>query len=382
MISRDGCKLRKKIQMLVYGEPFTGKSTMAAQLAFLKREDGKPARVVIIDSESAGADWVVDELIDNGVNPANVLVYYSQSASEIRGIMKKIKSHEPMLEYDEAGNETEITVKDADGEDFYCDALVLDGLSVVYMASQEALVEFSQKRARVKADAAKLNATERAVKISGANLELLDWNRLKMEGANLALDLLSLPVHFIVTCREVDELKSELDSKGNEVRVPTGKKLPEGYKGIIYNIPTAVRLFRDEDNAVCMEVVKDRTGTYAAGTIVEDPTLSSFFPVLDGNNGKKEFNLDNGMSASVAKEVALQTKEFSGEDNIKGSAEETVDAASIRKEIVALKNSLDTANKNLVKEELEKNGLPIAYKNVEDVDLLKACLEVFKKYTN
>ena len=43
---RNAFSVRKKLRMLVYGEPFTGKSTIAMQFAYLKRTDGEDFRVL------------------------------------------------------------------------------------------------------------------------------------------------------------------------------------------------------------------------------------------------------------------------------------------------------------------------------------------------
>ena len=38
-IARSGSVIKPKLNVLVYGEPGTGKSTIALQLAYFKRED-------------------------------------------------------------------------------------------------------------------------------------------------------------------------------------------------------------------------------------------------------------------------------------------------------------------------------------------------------
>lgn len=54
--SRSGGAVQSKIQMILFGAPFTGKSTLALQSAYLKRPDGKPFRVLYIDPESGSID--------------------------------------------------------------------------------------------------------------------------------------------------------------------------------------------------------------------------------------------------------------------------------------------------------------------------------------
>lgn len=50
--ARNGNAIQSKIQMTIYGEPFTGKSTMASQFAYMKNPDGSPFKVLYLDPES------------------------------------------------------------------------------------------------------------------------------------------------------------------------------------------------------------------------------------------------------------------------------------------------------------------------------------------
>lgn len=50
--ARSGNAIQSKIQMTIYGEPFTGKSTMASQFAYMKNPDGSPFKVLYLDPES------------------------------------------------------------------------------------------------------------------------------------------------------------------------------------------------------------------------------------------------------------------------------------------------------------------------------------------
>ena len=46
------------------------------------------------------------------------------------------------------------------------------------------------------------------------------------------------------------------------------------------------------------------------------------------------------------------------------------------------KKGLSAVNKGKLKAELEEKGLPTAYKNVIDVDILNKVLSIMEKYTN
>ena len=47
---RKAKQAKTKLNMIIYGDTFTGKTTLASQIAFFKREDGTPFRVLYIDA--------------------------------------------------------------------------------------------------------------------------------------------------------------------------------------------------------------------------------------------------------------------------------------------------------------------------------------------
>ena len=54
---RVGSAIKKKLGIVAYGEPFTGKSTFASQSLFMHNEDGSPMKVLYIDCESGSIDY-------------------------------------------------------------------------------------------------------------------------------------------------------------------------------------------------------------------------------------------------------------------------------------------------------------------------------------
>ena len=97
-VARSGSVIKPKLNVLVYGEPGTGKSTMALQLAYFKREDGTPFRVLVLDAESGGCEECLVELEENGVDLRNIYIIYSQSQKEIKDYISKIRDGEPFYE--------------------------------------------------------------------------------------------------------------------------------------------------------------------------------------------------------------------------------------------------------------------------------------------
>lgn len=84
---RSGNAIQSKIQMILFGNPFTGKSTMALQSAYLKNPDGSPFKVLYLDPESGSVDDYLPTLAENGVDMRNILIAYTQSITEVWSLL-------------------------------------------------------------------------------------------------------------------------------------------------------------------------------------------------------------------------------------------------------------------------------------------------------
>ena len=92
MTGRKASKTQSKLAILEYGAPFSGKTTLALQMAYFKNPDGTPFKVLFIDGEGGGADDYVAELESNGVNLNNIYMVYTQSLSEVQECIRKAKN--------------------------------------------------------------------------------------------------------------------------------------------------------------------------------------------------------------------------------------------------------------------------------------------------
>ena len=376
-IARSGCTVKPKLNMLFYGEPGVGKSTMALQLAHFKREDGTPFRLLVLDAESGGCEECLTELEENGVDLRNIYIVYSQSQKEIKEYIAKVRDHEPFYELDEDGNETDEIVKDAYGEDFYPDALVLDGTSVLKLVSSQSLLDLSRKRNKIKAEKSGATAEEKFVAVSNANLELKDYSQLNYSGQDLVLSLMACGAHVILTAREKDETISIKGDDGKTTSVATGKKVYDSFKGMDYNTKTLVRLYRDDLGQVCAEVVKDRTRVYSAGEIIENPSLLAWESVIQKGKGKADFTLRNDLDKAIDTDQAIFEKQMMGnnaEPEEKPAA--TGSADSLRAAIKSTVAKLSNEGKQLMKKKLTEANLPTNFAKVTDANVLQQILNI------
>lgn len=384
MKTRTANKIQTKLVTLLYGATFSGKTTLGLQLADFKRNDGKPFRVAVIDAEGGGVDDAIEELNDRGIDTRNIHIFYTQSLQELTTILDKIKNHEVFYEFDEDGEETDEIMLDADGNEFFPDAILIDGTSIFRLTSEQGLLELSKKRNTVKADKDGLVGAERFVKIQGADLEFKDYKQLNYSGQNLVLDLMAIGINVVLTAREKDETIQKMDKNGHQVSVSTGRKIHDSFKGLDYNVKTILHMYQDtETGQICAEVIKDRTKVHKAGEILEDPTLLDWQTVIDKNINKKEFILKNDLDKAVETEQEMYEKEAMELHNaiknntITDTTSPDTDLEAIKKEIVAKRNALPPTEKKAIKEKLEAAGLPTAYKNVNDKDVLIQVLEMF-----
>lgn len=384
MTGRKASKTQSKLAILEYGSPFTGKTTLALQLAYFKNPDGSPFKVMFIDGEGGGADDYLADLEANGVNLDNIYMVYTQSLSEVQECIRKAKNREEFYELDENGNETDEVVLDGDGKPFKPDALVIDGATVLNLSTKQSLVEFSKKRSSVRAKNKGLVGEERLVAIDGAFLELKDYNVLAFKGQNLVLDLMGSGLHFVITARETDEKVSVKQPDGSVTSVVTGKKIAEGFKGLDYNVKTVIRTFRDEDGQVCAYIEKDRTHVHEDKTVITDPTLLDWQVVVDKTAKNSSFIVKNSLVESVGKEQELYAREVLGSAGkpVEKTEDETEpnksidEVADIKAEISTIQKSLNPVQKSAAKKALTDAGLPTAIKSVTDIEVLKKCKEI------
>lgn len=308
---RKGNLVQTKLGFLIYGQQGTWKSSLCLDFMRMKRNDGKPFRVLYIDAEDGSVDSYVENLEKEGIDANNLYIVYTQSLQEIYEYIDCITKKEPIFDIDENGEKTGKSVLDADGNPFMPDALVLDGTTMVHMALEQARINFSKRRAKVRAKQNDINGEDRLVAIEGANLEVLDYKKLAQDGNNLILNLNAMGIHYAITSREKEETESK--KIGNEIKmVSTGRKIPAGFKGLEYNTKTVLHTKIDEETGTVFCVVenKDRTQICHQNQIIEEPSLLLWQKVIENNKGKEDFVIKNDMKKAVEKEQEMYDKEL------------------------------------------------------------------------
>lgn len=381
---RGGNKIKTRLGFLLYGDYGTWKSSFCLESLKLKNEDGRPFRVLFIDPENGGVDTYLDKYEEAGIDLRNIYIVYTQSLTEVEEFIKKAKDGEDFYEFDEDGNETDEVYLDADGNPFRPDMIVVDGATLLYVAKQQSIVEFSKKRATVRANKNEITGMAKEVAIEGASLEVKDYNTLKFDGQNLILNLLASGKHFAVTAREKDEKESYKDKNGEIKMMATGRKIPDGFKDVAYNCKTVIRMFKDDDGIIKGLVdQKDRTLVHQQNEIIIEPSILDWQEAIDKNKGKKDFTVANNMGSAIEKELKAVEKDnakFDDELNAEKESDTELTTADDYKE--AIKDTiskLSQTEKSKKQTEIANVGLPKAYQKLTDIEDLKKYYNIVSK---
>lgn len=382
---RGGNKIKTRLGFLLYGDYGTWKSSFCLESLKLHDENGKPFRVLFIDPENGGVDTYLDKYEEAGVDLRNIYIVYTQSLTEVEEFIKKAKDGEDFYEFDEDGNETDEVYLDSDGNPFRPDMIVVDGATLLYVAKQQSIVEFSKKRATVRANKNEITGMAKEVAIEGAGLEVKDYNTLKFDGQNLILNLLASGKHFAVTAREKDEKESFKDKNGEIKMMATGRKIPDGFKDVAYNCKTVIRMFKDDDGIIKGLVdQKDRTLVHQQNEIIIEPSILDWQVAIDKNKGKKDFTVANNISSAIEKELKAVEKDNAKFDNEFNNSEKesTTTLTSIDDYKDAIKETiskLPQTEKSKKQTEIANAGLPKAYQKLTDINDLKKYYNIVSK---
>lgn len=381
--ARSGSQVESKINLLAFGAAFSGKSTLGLQMSLLKNADGSPFKLLILDCENGSVDNYIEDFEKRGVNPQNIYIVYSQSISEVNHYIELVANNEDLHVLNDAGEETDEVVLDGDGKPFRANGILLDGSSILNMTCQQSLLNLSRKRAKVRANKNNLVGDEKAVAIDGASLELKDWNTLKYAGQSLVLNLAASNVSWVITAREKADTIRVKNNRGEIETVNTGKFIPEGFNSVDYNCKTVVRMFRDEDtpDIVKMEVIKDRTGVFAPGQIVEDPTLEVFQPMIN-KKGVNKFVVKNTMEEAIEIESKMfqkQTGAIEDESDVAQSSPMDLDIESLRKEVKKHHSKMNPEQRKQFSDRIKAEGLPTSLGKIEDTNEMSRVVDIAKE---
>jgi len=361
---RKALDAKTSLKMFLIGKPGSRKSGTAVDIAKLKREDGKPMRVLYIDMENGSIDgYHIDRLMNDGVDMDNIYILYTKDYNEIKEyserfvkggyyyeIEEEIDEDSGEVTYSEAYGEEDKLILDGEGKPFIADAIVLDGITVVAEDIKFSAIDLSEDRASIKADLAEKTAKEKRVAVATAGLEFKDYDKLKMHSARLVRDLINkTDRHVIITGRAKTEKKmTKID--GKMTLAETGRDIPEMWENISYEVYTYFIQWVDEETGKCYAKMlnKDRSGRFTSNEIVENPSLTLWQSIIDRNKNRR-----SNVANKQASYDDIQKKNMEEYENVE--SEKTKD--SIAKVVLDKISKLDKTKKTKLKEELTKESI-------------------------
>ena len=395
--ARRGGQIQSKLGFLIYGNKGTWKSSLAAELGDMLNEKGDKMKVLYIDTENGSIDDLLNQKAAEGIDVSNIYVVYTTSFEEVADFIKQAKSANaktPIVNryIDDSGKVVNEPLANEDGSYFIPDAIVVDSLSVLYDSQVQAITQFSQKRAGVRANRNGLVGAEKAVAIEGAGMEIKDYQTLDFRGKELVLDLMASGKHFVVTAREKAVKQSVKGENGQIQMVDTGEVVPQGFKQVDYNVKTVLHTKVDEYGTVIAIVEdKDRTRVKSQGEIIQNPTLLDWQGVVTNNVDKKEFLVKNSLQEGIEKEIEYQVK--SVVENSGGMIDESdfdTKLESLKAEMKDIINKLRANKDKTVMSKLSKlyddNNVkeknPDKYKDLESLQKVKDMVVNWAKQNN
>ena len=395
--ARRGGQIQSKLGFLIYGDKGTWKSSLAAELGDMLNEKGEKMNVLYIDTENGSIDDLLNQKAAEGIDVSNIYVVYTTSFEEVADFVKQAKTANAknpiMNKYtDENGKFVTEPLENEDGTPFIPDAIVVDSLSVLYDSQVQAITQFSQKRAGVRANRNGLVGAEKAVAIEGAGMEIKDYQTLDFRGKELVLDLMASGKHFVVTAREKAVKKSVKGDNGQIQMVDTGEVGPQGFKQVDYNVKTVLHTSVNEYGEVIATVeAKDRTRIKSQGEIIENPSLLDWQGVITGNADKQEFLVKNSLQEGINKEIEYQVESVvknsggmidksdfdTNLENLKSEVKDIINRLRENKDKTLISRLSKLYDENGVK---EKN--PDKYKDIESLQKVKDMIVAWAKESN
>lgn len=259
---RPAEQVAPKVKALVYGASGVGKTYLALT---------SPGPIAVIDTEG-GTAFYANRVGPKGLSRFDVLP--TKTFAQVEQAIAYLR---------------------ANPRDY--ETLVIDPVTVLYETLQDAAQD---RRAEVRRNAE-------------ADLEMLDWQRIKRAYKRLMTDLVNLPMHVVVTARETDLTEERVTTGGRKERVKIGHK-PDAEKSTPYYFDTTIRLVPAAKGREAV-IEKDRTGTHALNARLVNANFAALFDKAIAGEGTAERGLQSDADAArIDAATTMSTEELQDRD--------------------------------------------------------------------
>lgn len=280
-------KTAVSMKMMIYGKEGTRKSNTAIQFATLKNRNGKPLKVLLLDTEFKAIEGFNEAwLEDKGVDFYNICEIRTRDLGFITYLSDVFTQGQPIPKLNENNEiiEGEFEV-DADGNPFVADVLIMDSISVINDLLVEGRQELAKKRTNIKIIRDGLFGDEKELALENAGLQFLDYAKLKSKALKMVRDLQAVTgKHVVYIARAKDAKESKLVSGKMEI-IDLGYELMDAtsFKFLPYEVGVIIHT-RNNDGLIEYYIEKDSTGVKNQGEALYDFDIKDYEDYINNKN--------------------------------------------------------------------------------------------------
>lgn len=254
-----------RAKVLVYGPSGVGKTWFALTA---------PGPIAVIDTEG-GTAFYAGRVGEGGLSPFDVLP--TKTFAQVEQAVAYLREHPGAYQ-----------------------TLVIDPVTVLYEVLQDAAQE---RRAEVRRNAE-------------ADLEMLDWQRIKRAWKRLMNEIANLPMHVVVTARQGELKEERTGPNGRKESVKVGLR-PEAEKSTDYLFDVVVRMEPNRSGGRDAVMEKDRMGIHPLNARVPSPTFTSLFAKALAGRGTAERAVpSDAHAARVDAATTMSAEEMADRDEV------------------------------------------------------------------
>lgn len=282
-------KTAVSLKAMVYGKEGSHKSNTAIQFATLKDRNGKPLKVLLIDSEFKSVEgfneaWLEEQNVDFG----NICEIRTRDMDLIYKLCECFTKGKPIPVLDENDNITKDYELDAEGNPFIADVLIMDSISVLQDLLVEGRTEIIKKRANIKIIKEGMYGDEAELYLENTGMQFLDYAKLKSKALKLIRDLQAVTgKHVVYVARAKDAKESKLVN-GKMEQIDLGFELMDAtsFKFLPYEVNLIVHT-KNTNGTTIFEIEKDSTGVKKQGDVLTDFSMKDYENYINNVNRKE-----------------------------------------------------------------------------------------------
>lgn len=280
-------KTAVSVKGFIYGKEGSRKSNTALQIASVKKMDGTPMRVLVIDLEYKSLEGYNEAWIESkGVDLGNICEQRTRDLDVIYMLLNRFTKGLPIPLLDE--NDKVVDGKfelDADGNKFIADAVVLDSISVLNDLLVEGRNEIIKKRANIKIIKDGLFGDEKELYLENVGMQFLDYAKLKTKALKMVRDLQAVTgKHVFFISRAKDAKESKLVN-GKMEQVDLGYEIMDStsFKFLPYEVSLIIHT-QNKNGITTFTLDKDSTGVKEQGSVFTEFNLKDYESYINNSD--------------------------------------------------------------------------------------------------